>query len=119
MIRKAKIPIWSGESMKTIQPPIQKRCKVCKIIKLLNQFDINENVKDKHESICKNCLASHILCSSCVESKIIETAYPTVDLLLGLVRDGTELPEELLKKIENLALLSGMTTYCDGCNKKL
>jgi len=35
------------------------------------------------------------------------------------VRDGTELPEELLKKIENLALLSGMTTYCDGCNKKL
>ena len=59
------------------------------------------------------------LCNGCVESKIIETAYPTVDLLLGLVRDGIELPEELAEKIENLALLSGMTTYCDGCNKRL
>jgi hypothetical protein len=59
------------------------------------------------------------MCSSCVESKIIETAYPAVDLFLGLAKDGTELPEGSLKKIENLALLTGITTYCDGCNKKL
>jgi hypothetical protein len=103
----------------TAVPPIQKRCRICQTVKLLNQFEIDERVKDKHESICKDCLAKKNLCTDCVETKIIETAQPMVDLLLDLVRDGIELPERFVKKIGDLALLAGMLVYCEDCNKKI
>ncbi|MFY9795883.1 MAG: hypothetical protein WCC17_07895 [Candidatus Nitrosopolaris sp.] len=105
--------------MELQQPPIDKRCRICKEKKLLNQFEINNRAKDKRSNICKDCLTEKITCQGCIDNKIIETAHPIIDLLLTLVEDGIELPERLVEKIGNLALLSGMTVYCDDCNKEM
>lgn len=39
--------------------PISKKCRLCKTVKLLNEFEFNEKKKDKHGTICKDCIAKH------------------------------------------------------------
>ena len=47
-----------------IEPiPISKKCRLCKSVKLLNQFEIDDKAKDNHAAICKDCVTkqSHAL----------------------------------------------------------
>jgi hypothetical protein len=39
--------------------PISKKCGLCKTIKLLNEFEIDEKKKDKHAAICKEYITKH------------------------------------------------------------
>ena len=41
--------------MKTGPIPISKKCGLCKSVKLLNQFEIDDKTKDKHATNCKDC----------------------------------------------------------------
>ena len=100
-------------------PPIQKKCKVCKTKKLLNEFDFNERAKDKHETICKSCREPSYTCDSCIDHEIVDAAYPIINLLLTLVKDGVQLPSDLLDQITGLAHLGGMKCYCDSGGKKI
>src|SRR5437016_1339925 len=34
--------------------PISKKCRLCKTVKLLNQFEVDDKTKDKHSTICKD-----------------------------------------------------------------
>ena len=58
VIRNCYLPV-----MKTGPIPISKKCTLCKSVKLLNQFEIDDKAKDKHAAICKDCVTkqSHAL----------------------------------------------------------
>jgi len=104
--------------IKTINP-ISKKCRICNQKKLLVEFDLDNDTRDKHNNICKQCLTGSDLCICCIENGITNTAEPMVDLLIGLVKDGMTLPEKLLDKVTHLVLLSGAKIYCETCNERL
>jgi hypothetical protein len=104
--------------MKTV-PPINKRCRICNRKKLLVDFEIDDDNKDRHTNICKECLTGEALCVGCVENKIIDTAEPMVEMLIDLVKDGMSCPPRLVHKINSLAILAGAKIYCEGCNERL
>jgi hypothetical protein len=77
--------------------PISKECRVCKTIKL-NEFEINKKTKDKHATTCKECVAKKqpLLCSCgcerCLDGKIMESAFASMELLLSRIDNGLQLP---------------------------
>jgi hypothetical protein len=114
--------------MKTGPIPISKKCRLCKSIKLLNQFEIDDKAKDKHATICKDCFTKKCLqstqpsvcsciCERCTDGKIEKTAFSAVELLLTRAEKGLNLSEEMIMMISNLANSAGI--LCDNCEKQL
>jgi hypothetical protein len=103
--------------------PISKKCRLCKTVKLLNEFEIDEKKKDKHETICKDCIAKHqpsicsCSCESCIDGKIVKTAFSSMELLLSRMENGLRLPDEMMILIANLGYTAGI--LCDNCEKEL
>src|SRR5215469_3740678 len=82
--------------------PISKKCGLCKTIKLLNEFEIDEQKKDRHAEICKECMAKHqgpsicsCSCDKCIDGKI-KTAFSSMELLVTWIENGLELSEDML-----------------------
>jgi RecJ-like exonuclease len=114
--------------VKSTQPiPISKKCRSCGTVKLLNEFEIDEKREDKHENVCKDCVAKEgqkkggeeCNCGNCIEGRIIKTAFYAIELLLSRVENGLKLPDEMMILIQALAHRSGLTSYCEKCNKEL
>jgi RecJ-like exonuclease len=115
--------------MKTGPIPICKKCRLCKGVKLLNQFEIDDKTKDKHAAICKDCFTKQSLlstqqqsvcsciCERCTDGKIVKTAFSAVELLLTRVEKGLNLSEDMLMMIPRLAYSAGI--LCDNCEKQL
>jgi hypothetical protein len=110
--------------MTSTQPiPISKKCGLCKTIKLLNEFEIDEKKKDKHAAICKECIAKHqpsictCSCDRCIDGKIVKTALPSMELLLTRIENGLELSEDMLIMITSLAYSAGI--LCEKCEAEL
>ncbi|HYA84962.1 MAG TPA: hypothetical protein VEH06_16175 [Candidatus Bathyarchaeia archaeon] len=115
--------------MKTGPIPICKKCRLCKSVKLLNQFEIDDKTKDKHAAICKDCFVKQSLlstqqqsvcsciCERCTDGKIVKTAFSAVELLLTRVEKGLNLSEDMLMMISSLAYSAGI--LCDNCEKQL
>jgi len=115
--------------MKTGPIPISKKCRLCKSVKLLNQFEINVKAKDKHATICKDCFTKQssrstqqpsvcsCICERYTDGKIEKTAFSAVELLLTRVEKGLNLSEEMIMMISNLAYSAGI--LCDNCEKQL
>ena len=105
--------------IKTFINPISKKCRICNQKKLLLEFELDNDTNDKHSNICKQCLTGKDLCTCCIENSIIDTAKPMIELLIDLVKDGMELPDDLISNVTHLSLLSGAKVYCDVCNERL
>ena len=107
--------------MKIGSIPISKKCRLCKSVKLLNQFEIDDKAKDKHATICKDCFVKQqpsvcsCICERCTDDKIVKTAFSAVELLLTRVE--LRLSEEMLMMISSLAYSAGI--LCDNCEKQL
>ncbi|MGC2683387.1 MAG: hypothetical protein WA323_16115 [Candidatus Nitrosopolaris sp.] len=109
--------------MKTGPIPISKKCRICKTVKLLNQFEIDNKTKDKHATICKDCFVKEqpticsCNCERCTDTKILKTAFSAVELLLTRVEKGLDISEEMLMMISSLAASAAI--LCDNCKKQL
>src|SRR5215469_9634378 len=96
--------------------PISKKCKLCKTIKLLNDFEIDEEKKDKHAAICKECMTKHepsicsCSCDKCIDGKIVKTAFSSIE-------SGLELSDDMLVMITSLAYSAGI--LCEKCEAEL
>ena len=96
--------------------PISKKCKLCKTIKLLNEFEIDEEKKDKHAAICKECMTKHepsicsCSCDKCIDGKIVKTAFSSIE-------SGLELSDDMLVMITSLAYSAGI--LCEKCEAEL
>jgi hypothetical protein len=103
--------------------PISKKCRVCKTVKLLNEFEINKKTKDKHATTCKECVAKKqpLLCSCscerCLDGKIMKSAFASMELLLSRIDNGLQLPDEMYMMIASLSHSTGV--LCDNCDKEL
>ena len=102
--------------------PISKKCRLCKIVKLLNEFEINKKTKDKHATICKECVAKKpVMCSGscerCLDGKIMKSAFASMELLLSRIDNGLRLPDEMYMMIASLSHSTGV--LCDNCKKEL
>ena len=103
--------------------PISKKCRLCKTVKLLNEFEIDEKTKDKHATICKECVTKRqpsicsCSCEICLDEKIMKTAFASMELLLSRIDNGLELPDAMYAMIANLAHSAGI--LCDDCEKEL
>ena len=104
--------------------PISKKCGLCKTIKLLNEFEIDEEKKDRHAAICKECMAKRqgpsicsCSCDICIDGKIVKTAFSSMELLLTRIENGLELSEDMLMMITSLAYSAGI--LCEKCETEL
>jgi len=102
--------------------PISKKCRLCKIVKLLNEFEINKKTKDKHATICKECVAKKPFmcscsCERCLDGKIMKSAFASMELLLSRIDNGLRLPDEMYMMIASLSHSTGV--LCDNCKKEL
>jgi len=89
--------------MKTI--PISKRCRICKEKKLFSEFDINDKIKDKHDTICKSCIENEDQTphtSDYITSKFLLSVYDQLDCLLAVVENGVELPDDILELLSEI-----------------
>ena len=97
--------------------------RLCKTIKLLNEFEIDEEKKDKHAAICKECMAKHqpsictCSCNKRIDGKIVKIAFSSMELLLTQIENGLELSEDILIMITSLAYSAGI--LCEKCEAEL
>src|SRR5215469_14911309 len=98
--------------IKTITP-ISKKCRLCRVKKLLPEFELDDDTKDKHANICKECMTSGV-CNHCVEQRLLKTAESLTEVMIMLVQDGMEIPPRLASKINSLAILAGVKIYCEA-----
>ena len=103
--------------IKTINP-INKKCRLCRSKKLLVDFELDSETRDKHANICKECMTSGV-CNHCVEQRLLKTAEFLTEVMIMLVQDGMVIPPRVANKISGLAALAGVKTYCEACNKKV
>jgi hypothetical protein len=110
--------------MTSTQPiPISKKCGLCKTIKLLNEFEIDEEKKDKHAAICKECMEKHqpsicsCSCDKCIDGKIVKTAFSSMELLLARIENGLQLSDDMLIMITSVAYSAGI--LCEKCQAEL
>ena len=77
-----------------LNPPVDKRCKICNQIKLLAEFEFNDKKRDKHESVRKDCVQKQEeaidhscgICYNCIESEYLQGIYHSLVSLLGHVK---------------------------------
>jgi len=87
------------------------------------EFEIDEEKKDKHAAICKECIAKHqpsictCSCDKCIDGKIVKTAFSSMELLLTQIENGLELFEDMLIMITSLAHSAGI--LCEKCEAEL
>src|SRR5215467_7526181 len=97
--------------------PISKKCRLCKLFKLLNEFEIDEEKKDKHAAICKEPSLCSCSCDKCIDGKIVKTAFSSMELLLARIESGWELSDDMLVMITSLAYSAGI--LCEKCETEL
>src|SRR5215470_2220203 len=99
--------------------PISKKCRLCKTIKLLNEFEIDEEKKDKHAAICKECMTKYepsicsCSCDKCIDGKIVKTAFSSMEQSLARIESGLELSDDMLVMIPSFA--SSARLPCQHC----
>jgi len=98
--------------------PISKKCRLCKSKKLLHEFELDVDTKDKRANVCKECMSSEV-CNHCLEQTLLETAESLTDLMILLTKNGLVCSPRLVSKIQSLAIIAGARIYCDACNERL
>jgi superfamily II helicase len=113
-----------------LNPPISKRCRLCKENKLLSEFDFSNRARDKHTAVCKNCVEKKFegegdepygaCCQHHFEEMMINNTYNQLDMLLRVVEalqyGGGEIPTELLKKMHLISRKGGIRCSYDTCS---
>ena len=58
-----------------------------------------------------------VSCESCIDGKIVKTAFSSMELLLSRMENGLKLPDEMMILITNLGYTAGI--LCNNCEKEL
>jgi len=100
--------------------PISKKCRLCKTIKLLNEFEINRKTRrTSMQQHVKNVSlrSSHLCCSCerCLDGEIMKSAFASMELLLSRIDNGLRLPGEMYMMIASLSYSTGV--LCDNCER--
>jgi hypothetical protein len=89
--------------------PINKRCSVCKQIKLLSEFefDISLKTKDHRAVTCNSCMQESEAeeqghTADCIESKFLLAVATQLETLLALTENGMVIPDEILDLMCNI-----------------
>jgi hypothetical protein len=90
-----------------VNPPISKKCCLCKQERLLSEFDLTNKSKDKHASICKTCERERhiesICCGGpghtnrCLMNKTCITLYYELDCFLARVQNRLPVPPDIIE----------------------
>jgi hypothetical protein len=104
MMNKAKEPKISRlEPMGNIKPiPINKKCSVCKQLKLLSEytFDMSLKTKDHRARVCNSCLEKReeedCHTEDCINGKFMDAVYAQLETLLAISENGVLIPDEIL-----------------------
>ena len=113
-----------------LNPPISKRCRLCKENKLLSEFDFSNRTRDKHTADCKNCVEKKFegegdepygaCCQHHFEEMVVTNTYNQLELLLQVVEalqcNKAEIPRELLLKMFRITHLGGVRCRYDSCD---
>jgi protein-arginine kinase activator protein McsA len=105
-------------------PPISKTCKVCKVKKLLIDFEFSNNAKNKRVRICKTCVEEKdepygACCQQHFDEMVISNTFTQLELLLQVVEAAQyniEIPHELLAKIFKIAHKGKIRCRHDRCD---
>ena len=100
MMNKAKEPIISR--LDNIKPiPINKKCSVCKQLKLLSEFvlDMSLKTKDHRSKVCNSCIAEdcNYHTEDCVQGKFMDAVYAQLETLKAMAENGVLIPDEILE----------------------
>ncbi|MGA9149983.1 MAG: hypothetical protein WBZ36_05345 [Candidatus Nitrosopolaris sp.] len=99
-----------------LNPPISKKCRICKEEKLLCEFEFSDKAKDKRVSTCKNCVGKKDeqepdYGACCQYHLVVTNTYNQLDLLLQVIEtlqcNKVEIPRELLAKMFRIVYKGG------------
>ena len=99
--------------MSKLNPPISKKCSVCKQEKLLSEFDLSNAAKDNRASACKICEEEKIKTESiccrvpghtnrCLINKTLVTISYELDCFLARVQNGLPVPPDIIEIMYNI-----------------
>ena len=113
-MNKTKEPIVSKlKPIDNIKPiPISKKCKCCKQVKLLSdfEFDVSLPTKDHRAVTCNTCMKKFEVeeeegeeeqghTTDCIENKFLLAVATQLDALLALSQNGMLIPDEILEQM--------------------
>ena len=103
-MNKAKEPIISR--LDNIKPiPINKKCSVCKQLKLLSEFvlDMSLKTKDHRARVCNSCIEEreeedcNCHTEDCIQGKFMDAVYTQLETLKAMAENGVLIPTEILE----------------------
>ena len=93
----------------SLPPPINKRCRSCREVKLLTEYDFSKKSKDGRERTCKECKErkEHKICTcpcdDCKDEKLLNSTYSLMELTLTRIDEGLVVPNDFRELVMVLA----------------
>jgi hypothetical protein len=78
----------------SLPPPINKRCRSCKEVKLLMDFDFSQRSKDKRKQVCKGCkerLEKKNQTCRCKDCNILTATGNLMEAVLDMIDEDPEI----------------------------
>jgi len=104
-ITKLTSPIKLNDGVKSKPIPVDKKCRVCKMRKLLSEFEFNDKARDKRATTCKTCMEerkTETECDQsghtdvCIKNKYLIGVFNQLECFLALVESGMPVPGDIL-----------------------
>jgi CBS domain-containing protein len=117
-IMKLTSPVKLNDGVKSKPIPVDKKCRVCKMRKLLAEFEINDKARDKRATICKTCMEERkreTECDQsghtdvCIKNKFLIGVFNQLDCLLAFVESGMTVPDDILDIMHEIMEQDGAT----------
>lgn len=74
--------------------PVDKKCRSCRDVKLLTDYDFSKKSKDGRQQVCKECKErkEHKICicpcDNCKDGKLLDATYSLMELTLTRIDEG-------------------------------
>ena len=90
-------------------PPVDKKCRDCKRIRILTEYDFSKKSKDGRQQVCKECKErkQHKICTcpcdDCKDEKLLNSTYSLMELMLTRIDEGLVVPNDFRELVMVLA----------------
>jgi hypothetical protein len=99
--------------------PVDKKCRLCREVKLLTEYDFSKKSKDGRQQVCKMCKErkEHKICTcpcdNCKDEKLLEATYSLMEFVLTRIDEGLVVSNDFSELVMMLA-----TTLLDQKDEK-
>jgi hypothetical protein len=103
-------PLINNGMLDSVNPiPVDKKCRSCKEVKILSEYEFSKKSKDGRKRTCKECKEQKrekiciCPCDNCKDEKLLDATYSLMELILARIDEGLVVSDDFRELVMALA----------------